>query len=181
MLCNNCKKNEANFYYKKITNGKNTEYALCAECAKKLKSEGKLDPDVYGGIPSLFGGGLFDPFDSAANTLYGSLFSLGGNAKASAAKKCELCGSSYADLKKNGKVGCARCYDTFAEELAGTIYSIHGNASYTGNAPKGQTEKRERDAEIARLRGELSEAIQAERYEDAAVIRDSIRKLEGNA
>ena len=181
MLCNNCKKNEANFYYKKITNGKKTEYALCSECANKLKSEGKLDSDVYGGFSSLFGGGFFDPTDTAANTLYGSLFSFGGGGKGTVAKRCELCGSSYADLKKNGKVGCARCYEVFTDELAGTIYSIHGNASYTGNAPKGQTEKRERDAEIARLRGELSEAIQTERYEDAAVIRDAIRKLEGNA
>lgn len=180
MLCNNCKKNEATFYYKKTVNGKTTEYALCAECAKKLKSEGKIDSDTT----SLFGGSVFDPlqnFESVANTIYGSLFSLGGGAKSTPTKKCELCGSSFAELKKNGKVGCARCYETFSEELAGTIYSIHGNASYTGKAPKCQTEKRARAEEIARLRNELSAAIQSERYEDAAVLRDRIRKLEENA
>lgn len=172
MLCNNCKKNEATFYYKKIVNGKKTEYALCPECAKKLEAEGG---------PSIFGGGLFDPMHSIADSLYGNLFSFGGGAKASSAKKCDLCGSTFGELSKNGKVGCAHCYEVFADELAGSIYSIHGNASYNGATPKEQQEKKERKAELERLKSELAEAIQSERYEDAAIIRDRIRKLEGNA
>ena len=172
MLCNNCKKNEANFYYKKIVNGKKTEYALCTECAKKLESESATP---------LFGGGIFDPLHSVTDSLYGNLFSLGGSVKSASAKKCDLCGSTFGELSKNGKVGCARCYETFSEELARSIYSIHGNASYTGAAPKDQQEKKERTAEIERLKGELSAAIREERYEDAAVIRDKIRKLEENA
>lgn len=35
MLCDNCKKNEANFHKVTNINGRITEYHLCEECAKK--------------------------------------------------------------------------------------------------------------------------------------------------
>ena len=36
MKCQNCGKNEANFQYRQIINGKKKELILCSECAKKL-------------------------------------------------------------------------------------------------------------------------------------------------
>ena len=36
MLCDKCKKNEANYYRKTIINGVTTEQHLCSECAKKV-------------------------------------------------------------------------------------------------------------------------------------------------
>jgi len=57
---------------------------------------------------------------------------------------------------------------------------IHGKTFHVGKVPKrtgGQLRIRQ---EINRLKRELQEAINAEEYERAAVIRDKIKELEQN-
>jgi Uncharacterized protein with conserved CXXC pairs len=51
-------------------------------------------------------------------------------------KVCNLCGSTIKDITKSGKVGCARCYDTFRNELLVTIANIHGNIKHRGRKSK---------------------------------------------
>jgi len=51
-------------------------------------------------------------------------------------KRCTLCGSTFEDIAASGKIGCAKCYEVFENELAGTIEKIHGRAVHSGRAPK---------------------------------------------
>lgn len=162
MLCNKCKKNEAAFYYKTNINGKVTETALCADCASKLHVDKKLFDDVFS----------INPFAS-----------LLGESKQirSDTKRCPLCGSTFEDLAMEGKVGCAKCYETFARELESTISQLHGNAVHCGRGPKGFSEKRDREEKIASLKAGLKKAIDEQKFEDAAKLRDEIKELEAPA
>ena len=152
MLCSKCHKNEASVYFKQNINGEVKEYALCPACA----AESELG---------------FAPLN-----LFGSMFP---TAKPRAERKrCTLCSSTFDEIKKRGKVGCAECYSVFAEELGPMIDSIHRGAVHNGRAPKGYAEARKAENELESLRKELHSAIAAEEYEKAAQIRDLIKEKE---
>ena len=174
MLCTNCKKHEANYYYEQNINGKVTKVALCPECAKK-----------YGHI-TMKPFGAFDLLDG----LFG--FPVLTDTRERETKKCTLCASTFDDIVNNGKVGCARCYEVFSNELEPTVRRLHGDVRHVGRVPASRrhgevevdskaetTQKAEAGEECVReLRKELSKAVKAENYEEAAKLRDRIRELE---
>ena len=172
MLCDKCKKNTAQVHYTENINGKETKYALCHECAAEMKKTGEIGI----GIPSLFGGSLFG---GDVGSLIGSILAPQKNQRVAESKKCDLCGMSFADLKREGKAGCPRCYDTFGDEIERTVAGIHGGTHHTGRVPEKYREKIEDAEKIASLRAKISEAVAAEDYETAAKLRDEIRAIEG--
>lgn len=172
MLCERCKKNNASLFYKETVNGKTTSMALCRECAAELEKEGKLH------IPTQSFATL--SHSSAIDDLFSGLFTPKKNTVNTAdEKRCTLCSSTFSDIVKSGKVGCAKCYDVFRGELARTVQSIHGNVKHEGRAAGPEKEKNEKKAKLSALRSELNEAIKAEAFERAAVLRDEIKTLEG--
>lgn len=173
MLCEKCKKNEATVFYRENVNGKEKSYSLCQKCAEKLEKKGEISLST----PSFFGNDDFGVF----NSIFGSLFApeFRSSQALSDTKRCPLCGASYSELAKEGKVGCPGCYDTFATELERTISGIHSNAMHTGKTPSRLRGKLDVKRRIRALEGELKEAISDERYERAAQIRDELNSLRG--
>lgn len=160
MLCQSCGKRQATTHIKTILNGELKEYDLCPECAQKM------------GYGSFFGNIGFD-----LDKLFGS-FMDGFTGTARPQKRCQCCGSSFEDIAKSGKVGCANCYDIFYEELLPSVQRIHGRTSHTGKlAHSAGTQVRVRN-ELAKLKAELEQAIKAQEFEKAAELRDQIRELE---
>jgi len=157
MLCENCKKNIADTYFRKTVNGKTSEIFLCSECAKEL---GVTTSDVLSG-----GFGL--------DAMLPKLFRGSGELKEIV---CPGCGIRFSEISKTGKVGCDKCYSTFAARLDPAIARIHGNKRHIGKTPSGFKKKSEGKSD---LRAELERAIAEERFEDAARIRDEIRNAEG--
>jgi protein arginine kinase activator len=110
---------------------------------------------------------------------------------------CESCGLTQQEFKKNGRFGCASCYDVFQKVLDPMLEGMHAGKRHAGRAPadfvppvappakkpeKKEPEKKEKEPEfrekdIAALETELIQAIEAEEYERAAEIRDQIRQL----
>ncbi len=169
MLCEKCGKNEATVMYKESINGKKSSYALCAECASQLgvfESAKKISAD---------------PFENM-NSLFGTLFGLSPYKSHTAVeeKKCSLCGATFRELAAEGMVGCPNCYREFADELSATIAKIHGSSHHTGGAPSEFAADRERKREIADAERALKEAVAAEEYEKAALLRDKLRELKNN-
>ncbi|MBQ3928652.1 MAG: UvrB/UvrC motif-containing protein [Clostridia bacterium] len=159
MLCQSCEKRQATTHIKTILNGELKEYNLCPECAQKL------------GYGSFFGNVGFD-----LNKLFGSF--MDSFAAEKNTKRCRCCGSSFEDIAKSGKVGCAECYETFYEELQPSIQRIHGRTIHTGKlAHSAGTEVKIRN-EIARYKSELQEAVKNQEFERAAELRDQIKELE---
>ncbi len=176
MLCERCKKNEANYYYRENVNGTEKAYHLCAECAGELEKSGEIkgigNDSVFDGF---FGG-------NELNSVFASLFAPSAREKRNTVRspektKCSLCGAVFEELAREGKAGCPKCYEVFADELEHSIARIHGRTRHTGKEPLKYKEKNETKRKIASLESELKEAVAAENYEQAALLRDEIKGL----
>ena len=159
MICEKCNRHTATVLYKETVNGVTSAWNLCPACATSMNAGGFLSGTPFPLFDGLFG--LGKPVGSVPP-----------------AKSCEGCGATLADIQREGKACCPQCYATFAEAWEGTVRSIHGKAVHTGRTPSGFREKKEAAEQLALLKKQLSEAIAAEKYEDAARIRDEIRALE---
>lgn len=179
MRCEHCNQNEATTYIKQNINGKVTEMHLCRDCAEKL---GVLEPMHSNmGLGSMFEGSFFGNFLGAGLAAMNALTGV---------DRCDYCGSTFNDIINTGNVGCAHCYDRFADKLEPSICKIHGatrhigkNISYTeekepvNNAKAKEPAAEKPQSERERLQAELDKAVQEQRYEDAAVLRDQIKEL----
>lgn len=163
MLCEKCKKNQANTYYKTTVNGKTAEMCLCGECAEKLGIGSVWADNSFFDEP--FFGSLFD------DSFFGKALGL---ASPRSVKRCPDCGATLDYISQSGKVGCATCYDTFEKELQAAIMRAQGSVKHLGSE-KPENEK-EKKAEV--LREEMKKAIEAEDFEKAAKLRDEIKGLE---
>ncbi|MBO5005306.1 MAG: UvrB/UvrC motif-containing protein [Clostridia bacterium] len=90
------------------------------------------------------------------------------------------------NLLKNGKFGCENCYETFNEKINHLVKNLHGSSMHVGRKPKYIKENKidvkpekenKEESKLDKLNKDLKEAIKEERYEDAAKIRDEIKKL----
>ncbi len=171
MLCENCGKNEANVKYTQIVNGNKKVMHLCDDCARKM-GVGNFSMKMPLSISDFIG----DFFGEYENGL--ELPSFVKNAEK---EKCDNCGLTYDEFIQTGLLGCPKCYETFESRLEPVIKNIQGNSRHVGRIPeramkKEAKEKKEDDAKT-KLEDELKQAIKEERYEDAAKIRDEIKKL----
>lgn len=89
-----------------------------------------------------------------------------------AALKCPACGLKYAQFRADGRLGCPAEYDAFRPALEPLLARIHRASAHAGKAPRAAAARAEAEA----LRRRLAEAVAAERYEDAARLRDLIRQ-----
>lgn len=163
MKCEKCGKNEATTHIRSVVNGVVREYNLCGACATESGYSGTAHNSLAGMLASMFG--EFLSTGIPANTV-----------------KCPICGATFSDIAKSGKVGCAECYKTFEADLMPYLKRVHGSTKHVGvvpnNAPIMVVNKEET---VDSLRMELNRLVSEERYEEAAVIRDKIKEMEGKA
>ena len=171
MLCENCGKREANVRYSENINGVKKEMHLCEECSRKLGITNDMDI-----MPSLdfsnFFSGFFD--EPGFTPLLSGIKEL----------KCESCGSTFDDIVNTGKYGCPNCYETFEDRMDPILKKLQGANRHTGrlgkisdNKVKFEDVKENKTlSKKEQLQEQLKQAIQEERYEDAAKLRDEIAK-----
>ncbi len=163
MLCEKCEKNHATTHIRSVVNGTVTEKHLCSSCAA---SEGYVDiksNNLSQMLSSVFG-------DSATT------------AKKSQVTRCGCCGSTFADIAKSGKCGCPECYTTFYEQLLPYFKRVHGSIKHIGKRPNRVSVATEQSVDtVQELRDLLNKLVSEEKYEQAAVVRDKIKQLEGDA
>lgn len=158
MLCQNCKEKQATVHFVKVINGVRTEMHLCEKCAPMAKQD----------FPPI------NSFDITVSDIINSFF--GGNSVLTSGSGCSFCGSTLDNFSRTGKLGCSECYRAFDEQLRAPLKRIHGSDRHVGKVPK-----RAGDgvSKITNLKKQLEEAVAAEKYEEAAKLRDEIRKLGG--
>ena len=93
-------------------------------------------------------------------------------------KVCTVCGLKFVEFRNAGRFGCSHDYDQFREELTPLLESIHGSTRHEGKTPRGLPKQRSSQAELSSLKKKLQQAVTEEHYEEAAQLRDRIRKLE---
>ena len=188
MLCDNCGKKEANVRYTENINGKVRELNLCEECSKKL-GIGEIDFSMPIDFSSFLGGFMDDLMTPEIMPMISSLKEI----------TCENCGTSFNDIMNTGKIGCENCYSVFEDRLDPIIKRIQGSNRHVGRIGKiidNKIDKKEGKAKekmetkskentensnenkLEELQRKLKQAIKEERYEDAAKLRDEIKKLE---
>jgi protein arginine kinase activator len=96
-------------------------------------------------------------------------------------QKCPMCGFSQADFKKTGRFGCSNCYEVFADGLEAMLKGMHKGTTHTGKVPQRLLKARQHAEELKRLQRELRKAVDDEKYEAAAELRDKIKHLEPGA
>ena len=182
MLCENCGKRQANVRYTENINGRKKELNLCEECSQKLGIT-NVDFNMPIDFSSFFGELMEDFETSDFMPLLNEVKTL----------KCDQCGYTFDDIVNTGRLGCGNCYSVFEERLDPIIKKIQGSNKHIGRIGKvidnkideksGNKEEKKQESKKENkqesLQEQLKQAIKEERYEDAAKIRDEIKKNEG--
>ncbi len=171
MVCDICGKKESTVHLTEIIDNKISKLHLCEECARKKGAE----MEEHFGLSDLLAG-LAD-FEGAVPI------------KKEKKLKCPNCGLSYDDFRKTGRLGCSECYATFEDSLVPLIKRIHGSSEHVGKAPA-KTNKSTKTLKVSAakktkakdpltdLKSRLESAVKLEEFEEAAKIRDQIKRLE---
>lgn len=166
MVCESCKQTQATVHLTEIVNDQMTELHLCEACANQKGSQ----------VESHFG--LADLLSGLADVAKVQE----PEEVSTASKTCPTCAMTYEDFRKVGRLGCATCYTTFKRGLGGLLKRIHGSPIHLGKSPVGLVKssktKTELKSELTELRRKLERAIEKEAFEEAAALRDQIRRLE---
>jgi protein arginine kinase activator len=164
MKCQECEK-PATFHITELTDvNQPVAVHLCEDCAKEYLAQGPHDEK-----PSSVAGAIAQQFK-----LHQTAEELAKLDQSS----CPICGITFYEFRKVGRLGCPHDYDVFQEEMEPLIVNIHGAVHHTGKKPKRSGLSSETQTELMRLRRQMTEAVEKEDYELASQLRDKIRKLE---
>ncbi|MCG2710725.1 MAG: UvrB/UvrC motif-containing protein [Candidatus Omnitrophica bacterium] len=160
MKCQLCGK-PATVHLTEIINDQMTELHLCELCAKEKGIAGLGQPF---GLQDLLTGLV----DFGAPVISGK----------TAVLKCENCNMTYEDFRKIGRLGCSQCYEIFKESLEPLLKKVHGSLQHLGKGPERDDAGFQAKKKLQNLHLKLQKAIQNEAFEEAANIRDKIKKME---
>lgn len=184
MLCENCHQNEASIHYTEIINGVKKEHHICMDCARRLNFAGMSDnSDSEFPFVRLLTGLLAG---NSAQVEDGPMMHI----------RCPGCGMTFDEFTMVGKFGCAECYGVFGPLIEDNMKRLHGDSVHKGKKYKKykdqahdndesdvlqvmKAENAEKSVEerIRELNMKLREAVEIENFEEAARLRDMIKKL----
>ncbi len=161
MQCDICKEREAKVHLTQIIDGKMQKVDLCEECAKE---KGVSDPTGFSLADLLLG--------------LGAAEELKPSGEASGTLRCPACGFTQVDFKKTGRLGCPECYRVFETGLNSLMKAMHKGEQHVGKVPGKAMRNQELSTKMKSLENALKKAVEEEKYEEAALLRDQIRSLE---
>ena len=181
ILCDVCQSRDAEVFLTQIVEGKMQKVNLCKECSK---DRGVEDPTGFALTELLAGLGTSTETEKPAPVQPSSLVgdTISGPSMAlttTSSTKCPVCGFTQADFKKTGRLGCSTCYQTFSDSLGNLLKAMHKGTAHTGKMPSNLVRRREYAERLKTLQAELKKAVDEENYENAASLRDQIKKLAG--
>lgn len=161
--CRRCTK-PATLHITEIRNGEAQALHLCEGCAKDYLNT--VSPGSPGEEAASFESGA--PPDTEAEQEPDERDAL----------TCPQCGITFKQFRSQGRLGCPHDYVAFREELVPLIESIHGELQHVGKVPRHVPGISRRQYDLLKLRSDLKTAVQNEKYEEAAGLRDQIQQLE---
>lgn len=157
MKCQKCTKAATLHITEVVSDDQFEELHLCEECANKY---------------------LYEPQKGAGKGGEPALAEEGDEASALNQRECPSCGIKFVEFRNSGRLGCPHDYQEFREELVPLLENIHGETKHSGKVPRRQPQNKQMQSELIQLRKQLQQAVTKEAYEEAARLRDRIRKLE---
>jgi protein arginine kinase activator len=153
-LCQHCHANPATLHFTEIQDGSKSELHMCEACAA---AQGLTQEAFVSDIVSALTRGV-----------------------RSRVRRCPHCGITFEEFRAKGRFGCPRDYEVFEDALVPLLRRMHGGADrHTGRLPRGQSEVETMVGDrLLQLRRELQTAVEGEKYEEAARLRDEIQTIE---
>lgn len=162
--CTACQKAIATVVIMDLTDGAVTgSQHVCQPCAEQLGVAAPKPPKFSPEMLEDLLGGMKQPRPRSARS-----------------EACAGCGMTPAEFRSKGRLGCPRCYETFRAELLPLLQRIHEAHTHTGRLPAtvSAPPSPPDDRTLSDVRRRLEEAVRGERYEEAARLRDELRRLE---
>jgi protein arginine kinase activator len=172
MKCQKCDK-PATFHITELTDGKPKEVHLCEEHARQYLSQSHESPEDSSSASSMA---------AVLAQQMAQQMAVGQTAEELAEldqQACPVCGITFYEFRSQGRLGCPHDYAAFHKQLEPLILNIHGETHHVGKRPTRDAQGSQHRTQLIRLRREMQEAIEAERYERASELRDEIRQIEG--
>lgn len=163
--CEDCHEREAVVHLTQAEGGQVSTLHLCSKCAAErgVATETEAIDTPLGAFLAAMGGA--GPMLAAA---------------AASAQHCPDCDATLADFQASGRLGCPTCWEAFDRPLRDLLRRVHGATRHVGDVPPAMagepgssTVTQQRD----RLQAALTAAIAAERFEEAAEVRDRLQAL----
>jgi protein arginine kinase activator len=165
MKCQKCDR-AATFHITDLIDGEPSELHLCEECAQAFLTPSQEDASEM--MPAMAG-------------LLAQHLAVGETADELARldqRACPVCGITFLQFRKQGRLGCPHDYVFFEKELEPLLLSIHDQTQHMGKVPKRCPRGADQQTQLIRLRREMKEAVAGEEYEKASELRDEIRTIE---
>lgn len=119
MICECCQEREATIHLTQVIDQNAREVHLCAVCAEK----NGLNLQSAMSLPEML-------FNLAADK------PAGADLAAALDKRCPQCHLRAGDFKKNGRLGCPACYESFADELRQMLPGMQCGPAHKGKQPR---------------------------------------------
>ena len=169
MVCENCKQRHAKVTVTQVQDGQKFTHHYCEVCAAQFHpfhydvQEEPISLQQF--ISNWFG----SPIQQQVQ-----------NKQPQQTTSCTKCGFTYRQFLKQGKFGCTQCYSTFYEHLPAIFEKLHGGTEHIGSVENKTSDTERLVQHIEELRQQIKQAIEQERFEDAASIRDQIKVLQAS-
>lgn len=164
LKCEKCGKNEANIQMKNIFNGIVVECYICEKCVLECSFFGKSNGITVESILK----GFLEGQNLEVKT-----------EKVEDEKRCFNCNMSYSEFRNHGKLGCDNCYSVFREELKTMFEKMNRSSIHMGKVPTNLDRDIRRNLDIYKLKRKMEFAVKNEQFEQAAELRDEIKRLQG--
>ena len=161
MTCNICGVNEATIHLTEIVNDQMVEIHLCEGCAQEKGTDFKTHFN-FGDLLSGFSG------TETASAQSGKRKSL----------HCVKCSLTYEEFGKTGRLGCPSCYESFSNLLLPLIKRVQRAVHHMGKKPSRLSEDDKAVYDLRMLQDRLKRSVESEAFEEAARLRDEIKKME---
>lgn len=162
MICPKCNQRLATVRYAEVVDGVVTERFLCPECLARMQQDAVPGFEIAASAPAGAKPAAHVVAERALRTQ----------------RACPGCGTVLSTIMDTGRVGCARCYEVFSAEINDRLETLHHALQHRGKVARVDDTKAQIRADLQTKRGLLRSVLRAEKYEEAARIRDEIRTLE---